>query len=146
MRRPILLKTIIPFSLIWPSRMCHNWVDLESVKRKFYSIIMTLEESSSWYGDDFAFTSVIAAEPVTVEPCRIFKMATFYLFIKTSAPWDTCKSFDSMMILQPFESRKPKEMRFLFESGTCLTYDNVLIIPSYILIWMVLMPIILQGE
>ncbi|KAL1181264.1 hypothetical protein V6Z11_A02G037100 [Gossypium hirsutum] len=77
---------------------------------------------------------------------HIAELPVLLPFNKTRAPRDTLMSLDSMLILHPFKSKILKEMRFFHKSGTYLTSESVLIVPSCILILTVPIPIILLDE
>ena len=79
-------------------------------------------------------------EPVTVDHWNANELLDVLAFIKTRAPLETFRAPPSAVYLHPIDLRVPREIRFLFKSGTCLTLVNVLIMPPCILIHMVPFP------
>ena len=66
-------------------------------------------------------------------------------FITTSTPEHILITLLSAMTLNPFDSRAPTEMRYIFKSGTYRTSINVLLNPSWFLNWIEPTPYVVRG-
>ena len=106
---------------MWPSFKCQGFV--------------------SW--SDIVFVETFV-EPEIVEPSRAYKLSFIFSFVTISDSLATFITQPSQVILHSILSKVPKEMRFIFNLETCLTSDNVLTIPSNILIYTLLTPTTLQ--
>ena len=119
--KPCFTNPCNAFSPACPRRICHNLV---------------LSASAA---------SVTAAPPITVLPCKKYKLFRLVPFITTSAPCTALRTPPSMVILRPLDSKAPNEMRFFFISGTYRTSLNSLTVPSCIFKQILPIPCVLQA-